>query len=359
MTSPRVSVLMPAWNAAKYFDEAIESILAQDFRDFELVIVDDASTDGSAELLAAWATRDPRIVFIRNVTNMGAAATSNVGLQVAQGEYIARMDADDISLPGRLSAEVVALDADPTLSMVSMNFQLINANGDVLRTENRVLPPEIVDFFLNFGNPIGGHSQVMFRRDLAMRGGGYDPTLKAGEDYELWTRLARLGRILILPQLGMRYRMHPEQLTARVRRIHDDKRWIVSSGELLKRYLGRELSENEIASATGAWRKSAAAIDARAALAVMREATLIFARQHGGDRLMMRTLRRAFAERLAGTAMVQFHARHLGAASRYVTSALASDVVQAIRTLSHLFRRAFRNRLRRARRMRLNMSGIG
>src|SRR5687768_9316916 len=111
---------MPVYNGERYLDEAIESVLAQEFADFEFVIVDDGSTDSTPELLAKWAARDPRIVVVRQFDNCGTGCALNAGLAVARGEYIARQDADDLSLPGRLARQVAALDGDREAVMVTV-----------------------------------------------------------------------------------------------------------------------------------------------------------------------------------------------------------------------------------------------
>lgn len=346
MATPRVSVLMPAFNAARFIGEAIESILSQDYRDFELLIVDDASTDQTPSIVAHWAGRDPRIAVVRNAANLGVSEAGNVGLRAARGEYVARQDADDLSLPGRLSAEAALLDSDPSVSMVSMNYQFIDEHGTVLRTERRDHPPEVVDFILHFANAIGGHSQVMFRRELALRGGGYDPGLTSGEDYELWTRLARLGRIVVLPALGMRYRLHGSQVSA-TNRMRSNRRWIAFSGGLLSRYLAREVGEDEVEAAIGAWRGSAEPHDVQLGLSVIAEAFSVFAARYGEDPALIRRLREVIAARLATTALTHLHGRRVPLARRYFAAALRWGIVPAVLEPPRLFAATLVSRRRR------------
>ena len=132
MPLPRITVLTAVYNGARYLAEAIESVLADGFEDFEYVIVDDGSTDATPRILADAAARDPRIVLLRHEPNRGIAAATNRGLAIARGAYIARLDADDISLPGRLAREAAYLDAHPAVALVSMNFDIIDAGGAVL-----------------------------------------------------------------------------------------------------------------------------------------------------------------------------------------------------------------------------------
>src|SRR5689334_5445893 len=121
---PRVTVVMPAYNAARYVTEAITGVLNQSYRDFELIVVDDGSSDDTRDVIAAF--RDDRLVLVEHDANRGVAAALNTGLQLAHGEYIAVQHADDISLPQRLAAQVAALDRDPELVIVGSSYELID-----------------------------------------------------------------------------------------------------------------------------------------------------------------------------------------------------------------------------------------
>src|SRR6202008_257841 len=160
------------YNGARYLDEAIDSVLAEEFTDFEYVIVDDGSTDGTAEILTRAAARDARITVLRNEANRGIAESANRGLAVARGDYIARLDSDDISMPGRFARQVNLLDAHPEVALVSMNYESISADGVVLARSHRDHPSIVVEYLLNFSNALGGHSQVMFRRSAVEAAGG-------------------------------------------------------------------------------------------------------------------------------------------------------------------------------------------
>ncbi|HEX9985506.1 MAG TPA: glycosyltransferase [Thermoanaerobaculia bacterium] len=207
-STPRVSVVMPVYNGATYLDEAIESVLQQDFADFEFVIVDDGSRDRTPEILASWAARDPRIVLLRNDVNRGISHALNVGLAAARGEYIARQDADDIAMQGRFTLEVELLDRERDVVLVSMNYEVITEDGVVIERARVSRPEVLIRWRFLFSNAIGGHGQVMFRRSVVQELGGYSEDARWAEDYELWTRMLTRGRIVVLPQIGMRYRMH-------------------------------------------------------------------------------------------------------------------------------------------------------
>ena len=299
---PRITVLTTVYNGARYLNEAIESVLADGFDDFELVIVDDASTDATPQILADAAARDARIVLLRHEPNRGIPAAANRGLAVARGEYIARLDADDISLPGRLARQVAFLDAHPEVAMVSMNYEDIDASGAVIGRSHRDHPPSVVEYLLNFSNSLGGHSQVMFRRSAVQAAGGYDESCPVLLDYDLWTRIVRHGRIVVLPELGMRYRIHGESISARTRtkQIEVGKRVVQRT---LSAYLARPLTEREVLAITHAWGPVLPAVDAKLAGAILREAYRMFCAREP-DRHARRAVRRTKARRLMNTAML-------------------------------------------------------
>lgn len=330
MTSPRITVLMPVWNGARFLDEAIESVISQDYLDFELLIVDDSSTDETPRILASWASSDHRIVLLRNDRNLGVTATLNHGLRAARGVYVARQDSDDISMPGRLAAQIAALDADERTAMVSMNFNFIDEHGALLRTERRDQPPEIVDFVLNFTNAIGGHSQVMFRRDLVLELGGYDESWSRGQDYELWTRIARRGRIVILPRIGMGYRIHGDQVSAQERGEDARERALTLSRGLLNRWFGRELTDEEVLAATSAWRGVGRGADAERADGLLREAVAIFVARYPDRPALLERLREVTARRLAATATILLHRLELREGLRFFMAALRWSIPGAL-----------------------------
>ncbi|HEU4889271.1 MAG TPA: glycosyltransferase [Thermoanaerobaculia bacterium] len=300
MSAPRVTVLTTVYNGARYLAEAIDSILAEEFTDFEYVIVDDGSTDETPQLLERAAARDPRIRVLRLETNRGIAAATNCGLAIARGAAIARLDADDISLPGRLAREVAVLDAHPDVAMVSMNYEWMDADGVLLGRSQRDHPPAVVEYLLNFSNSIGGHSQVMFRRSAIEAVHGYDESCRAALDYDLWTRIVRQGRIVVLPEIGMRYRVHDQNLTSRAADIQIEvgKRVVQRT---LSAYLGRTLSEQEVLALMHAWRPVLPVVDAKLANDILREAYRIFCSRESDERT--RGIVRKFkAQRLMNTA---------------------------------------------------------
>lgn len=250
--SPKVSVLLPVYNGEQYLDQAIETILDQDFTDFELIAVNDGSKDRTAEILAEWARRDPRVVVLNNEKNIGLPATLNVGLKAAHGEYIARQDCDDIALPGRLRTEVEMLDANPNAVLVSMNYHVIDNEDRLIYTTEADRPPLLLHWRLRFHNAVGGHAVVMFRKQVALELGGYDTDVPLAEDFDLWTRMLKRGDILIAPQPGMRYRAHDNRATM----VQTDKQRL-STWRIVRRVLGAQLGravdEEEAKAITHLW----------------------------------------------------------------------------------------------------------
>lgn len=195
-----ITVLMPLYNSESYVRQAVESILNQSYRNFELLIIDDGSTDAGPDIITAM--RDERIVLLRNSSNMGVAATLNRGLEVARGRYIARMDADDISLPDRLERQVRFMDEHPDVG-ISGSWVRLFGGGELPYTCRVPGESSEIAAYILFENPLW-HMTVMLRRDAmnhhALR---YDPVFSRSEDYDLWIRaghcflLANLERVLV------------------------------------------------------------------------------------------------------------------------------------------------------------------
>lgn len=206
---PKVSVILPAYNAEKYIKEAIDSILSQTFQDFELLVLNDCSKDRTEEIIRSYA--DERIVYLKNEKNMGVAATLNKGLAAAKGEYVARMDADDISLPERFARQVEYLDAHPAVAVVGSALEIFGEDvpGEIRRfSEN----PKQMKVDLLFSSGLA-HPSVMIRRSVIRDLGGYDLEFEGLEDYELWCRVARHHELSALPEILFRYRVHGSQVT--------------------------------------------------------------------------------------------------------------------------------------------------
>lgn len=204
--APAVSVVMNVRDGAAYVHEAIESILSQTLTDVEFVIVDDGSTDGTWEILRAFAAADDRIVLLRNHVNKGIYVSANKGIRVARAPYVARIDADDIADPRRLELQKAYLDAHEDVVLVTTNWMWESAvRGTCVPS---MLPESSIlsAWFLLFYNHFANQSAVMFRREPVLEIGGYNERLPVTADYELWVRLCRAHRLGVIPDALVRYR---------------------------------------------------------------------------------------------------------------------------------------------------------
>lgn len=208
--NPAVTVLLPVRNGAAHLPAALESILTQTFPDFELLVIDDGSTDATPEILRA--VQDSRLRVITHPQNIGLVPALNRGLELARGEFIARQDHDDISLPERLRKQVEYLRGHPECVLVGTEATQTDAQG---RKMYRLLRPqgaEEIRWYLCFDNAFI-HSSVMFRREVVRQEfGGYAPSYHS-EDYALWSRLARARETANLSEPLLLYREHASSVT--------------------------------------------------------------------------------------------------------------------------------------------------
>ena len=204
---------MPVRNGARFVREAIDSVLAQTFTDFELIVIDDASTDSTLDILQA--ITDPRVVVASNATNLGTARTQNRALALARGEYVAQHDADDVSDATRLARQVAFLDARPDIALVGSWYRKVDEDGVVLGERALPTEPAQIAWALVFYCPMV-HSTVLYRRSVVLDAGGYDDTFRYASDYELWSRLATRYRLANLPAVLLAYRLTPGSLTATI-----------------------------------------------------------------------------------------------------------------------------------------------
>ena len=206
--APTVTVLMAVYNGQQYLRRAVDSVLAQTFTDFDFVVIDDGSTDGSAEILRAYAAADPRVRLISR-PNRGLTPSLNEGLRAAAGRYVARMDSDDVCLPERFAAQVAFLDAHPDVTLVGTEVELIDPAGLPIRTMPQLWGDHasIDRALLTKGWPLV-HPAVMFRRDAVMALGGYDERYRTNQDHDLFLRIAEHGQLANIPRVLLKYRQH-------------------------------------------------------------------------------------------------------------------------------------------------------
>ena len=205
--SPAISVILPVYNAEAYVREAVESILAQSFTDFELIAINDGSTDGSGAILRELAARDTRIVLVER-PNGGLVSALNDGIEMARADLIARMDADDVSMPERFALQHARMMEDPELAVLGSFARVMDKDGDIIHLGKYPLTPKAAARCLERGCPVI-HPTVMMRRDAVLKVGGYRKAFSHAEDYDLWLRMSDLGyAIANLPQPLLNYREH-------------------------------------------------------------------------------------------------------------------------------------------------------
>lgn len=194
---------MSVRNGERYLSEAVDSILNQTFTNFEFIVVDDASDDTTPYVLDRY--NDSRIIRLRNETHLGLPSSLNRGLQIAQGVYVARMDADDVSLPERLQRQYDTIVATPDLDVLGTWSRIVTLANRVVCESRPPTTHNMIVWTLLFHNPLV-HPSVMLRSSLLKDSGGYDPNYELSQDYELWTRLAFKARFSNLPETLITYR---------------------------------------------------------------------------------------------------------------------------------------------------------
>ena len=200
--SPFYSVILPVYNSEAFIKNAVESIMLQTFEDFELIIINDGSTDGTKLILEN--IKDERIKLVHQ-ENKGLVDSLNHGLQIAKGNYIARMDADDYSYPQRLARQYEFIKQNPSIVLFSNYFNVIDENNNFIATRRLPLEDRFIREVINKWNPFC-HPSAVFKRELALKVGGY-PKKKYQEDWELWKELIEFGSVGNIPEILLDYRV--------------------------------------------------------------------------------------------------------------------------------------------------------
>jgi glycosyltransferase involved in cell wall biosynthesis len=201
---------MPAYNGERYLDAAVRSILTQSYTDFEYIIIDDGSTDGTNTILNAF--KDTRIRLLRNERNLGIVASLNRGIAAATGMYICRMDADDIAAPERLKRQVAFLNDHPDIALVGCSVGLVNETGALVGKESFPTTSEEIRRTIFIRNPFA-HGSVVVRSAVLRAVGNYDARFLHNEDYDLWLRLASGHRLANIPDQLLFRRLHAGSIT--------------------------------------------------------------------------------------------------------------------------------------------------
>lgn len=250
--NPYASVLMSAYNAEEFIAEAIDSILGQSFQDFEFIIVDDCSQDSTRDIISKYSSADNRIRTIYNSSNQGQSISLNKGIEIAKGKYIARMDADDISLSHRLETQVDFMDSNIDIAVSSAWMETIGKEEGHVR-KSSVTHEEIIAAL--FTKNCIWHPVAIIRKEildsLDLR---YDPDYVKGQDYKLWIELSRHYKIANIPEVLLKYRIHDKQKTRidlefkqeRLKKLILNKKKRGIHELLLKDFLSREPTDEEL-----------------------------------------------------------------------------------------------------------------
>ncbi len=218
MFLPVISVILPVYNSAGYLSQAIDSLLNQTFPNFELLIINDGSTDGTEKIIQLYT--DSRIIYIENESNKGLIDTLNKGIELAKGKYIARMDADDICLPERFQKQFDLLEANSSTAVVGCHVSFINENGAVTgdwKTDLQTVTYPAIKQKMIWENCVA-HPTVMMRADIIKKY-PYHQNQRNIEDYDLWLRLLADGiRIEKVPEKLLLYRVHEASVTGSILR---------------------------------------------------------------------------------------------------------------------------------------------
>ncbi len=209
---PRISVIMPVYNTERYLKEAIDSILNQTYENFELIAIDDGSKDTSGKILDHYASIDKRVIVVHQ-ENSGIVKTLNRGIEMARGEFIARMDGDDISFATRFEKQLEVLDAHSDVVLVAGSFEIIDEEGEYIYREVVPVRDRDIKRSMLLRNPIA-HGSVTFRKAACEKVGMYSDAFGPTEDFELWSRLATVGTFAALEESIFRWRINTRGISS-------------------------------------------------------------------------------------------------------------------------------------------------
>lgn len=208
---PKISVLMTTYNGASFIREGLDSVLSQTFQNFELLVVDDCSTDGTADILASYS--DPRLRVLRPERNMGVVRARNLGFSACAGAYIAPLDHDDLAIPERLATESGFLDDNPEIALVASRVQVFGPNWGMPGYYAERTTPMLMRWLLHIINPLV-YSSVMIRSDVVHRLGAYmRPEYQYTDDFDLYHRILPIADIAYLDRVLTHYRVHAGNTT--------------------------------------------------------------------------------------------------------------------------------------------------
>lgn len=229
--NPKVTVLMSVYNGERYLRQAIDSILNQTFKDFEFIIINDCSTDNTSNILNSY--DDPRIKIIINDQNIGLTKSLNKGIEIANGEYIARQDADDISYPHRIERQIKCFEKDRLLGLLSCSYNIIDENGRVIRKVRVPIGEENILGLILDHNPFC-HGSAMFLKKAVVEVGGYREFFIFAQDYDLWLRISEKYKVKNIDDILYNLRKNKDSISSR-KRIEQCQYAMVAIRQSMKR----------------------------------------------------------------------------------------------------------------------------
>lgn len=213
MSIPGISVLLAVRNGERFIDAALSSLARQSYADFEIILVDNGSSDGTSRIIDKWAQREPRLRPFRH-QKVGLARSLNYAASMASAPLFARLDADDLALPTRLEAQHAWMRQNPRVGLAGSYADFINLNGRILGTIKHPVSDAELRRSLRSGCPFV-HSSVIMRRSAFETAGGYREGLRVTEDFDLWTRMAETAELANLPAVLIAYRVHASSMSSR------------------------------------------------------------------------------------------------------------------------------------------------
>ena len=243
---PTISVIMPVYNSEKYLREAINSILCQTFKDFELIIINDGSADNSRSIIQEFQKQDTRIKLIENEKNLGISRSLNLGIDHAVGKYIARMDSDDISIKSRFSNQVKILELNPEIGFLGSSGYYIDENGKKISFYK--VPTSFLE--IKWGSLLCSpfiHPSVMIRKELFEKTNiRYDDTKLYVEDYDLWSKFINITKAINLKEPLIKYRIYSQFINKQKNNIQQENTLKIACKNILKETKDINLSCQEI-----------------------------------------------------------------------------------------------------------------
>lgn len=246
MSNIAISVVMSVYNNIEYIDDAVNSILNQTFKNFEFIILEDGSNDGSREKLIAYAEQDSRIQLILNEKNKGLTKNLNHGIEIAQGKYIARMDGDDIAHPSRFEEQYQYMEANDNVVLIGSGYYTIDNNSKRYRLTLDSYETLVTRWMSIFTPPLM-HPCSMYRKALIEKGLRYNEEAFPAEDFDFWSRIIREGDCFVLPKALIDYRLHENNISATKRTEQLQRTQTIVKDNLHYYFADESFTENEFA----------------------------------------------------------------------------------------------------------------